>query len=187
MSLIEQANVNPKWFHGIEHLVRHANGYVFWKDRSVEHFTHSDADASERAAHKLAAKCRLLESKGLPVTGRSVLCRAALEAPADTPWLNALMRYYAFFENRGGTVTGVFYTHTNEKEPLETLSICRGADGSVHTQRLSCGAMAYRFAEKRGAVPLDCGFGYETFEGIMQRMSLTPEELDRLLPPSLVS
>lgn len=187
MSPIEQATVNPKWFHGIEHLVRHANGYVFWKDRSVEHFTHSNADASERAAHKLANKCRLLESKGLPVTGRTVFCQAALEAPADTPWLNALMRYYAFFENRDGTVTGVFYTRANEAEPLETLSICKSMDGSVHTQRLSSGAMAYRFAEKRGAVSLGCGFGYETFEGLMKRMSVTPEELDQLLPATLAS
>lgn len=187
MSWIEQAKENRQWFHGIEHLVRRPDGYVFWKERSVEHFTHRDDEASEKAARRLADKCRLLESKGLPVTGRTVLCQAALEAPADTPWLNALMHYYAFFENRDGTVSGVFYTHTNRAEPLEALSVGKRADGSIRSQHFSCGYMARRFAENRGAVSLGCGFGYETFEGIMQRMSLTPAELAGLLPPAFAS
>jgi len=185
--IVEQANANPPWFHGIQHLVRQPNGYVFWRDRSVEHFTHSDVEASERAARRLADKCLLLESKGIPVTGRTVLCQAALEAPANTPWLNALMRYYAFFENRDGTVSGVFYTHANRSEPLEALGVHRRADGSIFTEHFSSGYMACRLAESRGAVSLGCGFDYETFEGIMQRMGLTPQELAGLLPTAYAS
>ena len=170
-----------RWLHGIKHLTRRPDGYVFWKDESVEHFTFVDAGRSLAAAQRLAQKCLLLESKGFPVNGRTVLCRAALEAPADTQWLLALMRYYAFFENKDGTVAGVFYSHASKAEPLEALSIWK-ADGTVRTEMLSSGYMAYRVAESRGASSLsltDCT--YAEFETVMTRTGLTSQELAALL------
>jgi hypothetical protein len=170
-----------RWLHGIEHLTRRPDGHVFWKDACVEHFTFADAVRSLAAAQRLAQKCLLLESKGFPVNGRTVLCRAALTAPANTPWLLALLRYYAFFENKDGTVAGVFYTHADKSEPLEALSVWK-VDGSVKTEKLTSGYMAYRVAESRGAKSLDLtDCTYADFEAVMKRTAITAQELAALL------
>ncbi|KWU23427.1 hypothetical protein [Burkholderia cenocepacia] len=166
-----------RWLHGIEHLTRRPDGYVFWKDAKVEHFTFSDAHRSLAAAERLAARCRLLESKGFPVTGRTVSNKAILEAPAETPLLHALLHYYAFFEGKDGTVAGVFYTRANDSNPLETLSVSK-VDGAVVSEKRSSGYTAYRIAESRGARSVDVtSAGYEEFADVMARTNLTSEEL----------
>lgn len=58
------------WFHGIEHLTKDHEGYVYWKGIRVEHYSFygDDAHAREReAALALARACERCEEKGLPV------------------------------------------------------------------------------------------------------------------------
>ncbi len=57
----------PEWFHGIEHLRIDHEGFVYWKDKQVEHFTPGWAYSEEgkNSAEYLAKKCRHLESLGL--------------------------------------------------------------------------------------------------------------------------
>jgi hypothetical protein len=62
----------PPWYHGIEHLTRDLEGYVYWKGVDVEHhsFIGPDAHAREKAAALMvAARCRHLEATGIPVNG----------------------------------------------------------------------------------------------------------------------
>lgn len=55
------------WFHGIEHLTRDHEGYIYWKGKVVEHYDSPWAGTAEgrEAANRLAARCRHLESIGV--------------------------------------------------------------------------------------------------------------------------
>jgi len=52
----------------IEHLTKDNQGYVYWKNTRVEHYSYSDKDRERIAAENLAADCRLLESDGVKVS-----------------------------------------------------------------------------------------------------------------------
>jgi hypothetical protein len=59
------------WVQGVEHLTRDHEGYIYWKGIQVEHFSFSGKGCQERekaAAEELARRCRILESKGIPVS-----------------------------------------------------------------------------------------------------------------------
>lgn len=62
------------WFHGIEHLTRDHEGYVYWKGSHVEHYSFgSKYDEEAKAAEELARRCRILESRGIkPTCGTAV-------------------------------------------------------------------------------------------------------------------
>ena len=55
------------WFHGIEHLFRDHVGYVYWKGKQIEHYSFTNWEREDKAAHKLADCCRLMESRGLEI------------------------------------------------------------------------------------------------------------------------
>ena len=73
--LVMDGEYEEKWFHGIEHLTIKSSGYVFWKEKEVEHYSPSFADSErgKEAALELAEQCRRLESKGIEVNINSVL------------------------------------------------------------------------------------------------------------------
>lgn len=56
----------PPWFHGIEHLTRNHEGYVFWKGFEVEHYSGTSvySEDGRQAAIELARRCRHLEAIG---------------------------------------------------------------------------------------------------------------------------
>ena len=60
------------WFHGIEHLTKDHEGYVYWKGQQVEHYSFSGREAQEErdSALTLGEKCAYLESHGLKVCSR---------------------------------------------------------------------------------------------------------------------
>lgn len=75
-----------------------ANGYVYWRDVCVEHYSYKDRDAEHAAARVLAARCVSLEERGLPVSGRSASPYSPFaDAPSGTPWVEAMSYYYAMF------------------------------------------------------------------------------------------
>jgi len=51
------------WFHGIEHLTIDWEGYVYWKNKHIEHFTLCWAYSKEafKQAKELERRCKLLE------------------------------------------------------------------------------------------------------------------------------
>jgi hypothetical protein len=64
------------WLHGVEHLTRDHQGYVFWKNVEVEHYSFSGKGSYERekaAAEELGRRCRILESKGIQPTCKSAI------------------------------------------------------------------------------------------------------------------
>ncbi len=57
------------WLHGIEHLTRDHEGYVYWKGSHVEHYSFgSKYEEEKKAAKELARRCRILESRGIKPT-----------------------------------------------------------------------------------------------------------------------
>jgi len=57
------------WFHDIENLTIDHIGYVYWKEKRVEHYNLGWCwtAGAKKQAEELAARCRLLEERGEPV------------------------------------------------------------------------------------------------------------------------
>ena len=65
----------PDWFHGIEHLTIDHEGYVYWKNLQVEHYSPSWAysNAARVSAIELVDRCRIVEKRGDKPTTCSVI------------------------------------------------------------------------------------------------------------------
>jgi hypothetical protein len=90
LNLYERACMTPggyqkPWLHDIEHLTRDHEGYIYWKNHQVEHysFRYSKVDSDgvsgfeqeRKAALELARRCRLLEERGEPVNCTNAIWR----------------------------------------------------------------------------------------------------------------
>jgi len=65
-----EAGYKKPWFHGIEHMTRDHEGYIYWKGKHVEHYSFYGPKAWEeegKEAQELARRCRHLESIGVEV------------------------------------------------------------------------------------------------------------------------
>jgi hypothetical protein len=120
--------VQYHWLHGIEHLTKDGQGYVYWKGKHVEHYSYSDEEKEANAAHKLAERCRKLEAINFPVNGRTAIFENCYDAPAGTPWVTALCRYYSFFKD-GEQVVGIFYRRNIKEGEPEAVAAYRDATG----------------------------------------------------------
>lgn len=84
-------------------LTKLPQGYIAWRGRCIEHFNFRDPVEEQDAARNLANHCEMLEAKGFPVTDRTCRNRALYEqAPAGTPWINAMTSFYAIFADSSG-------------------------------------------------------------------------------------
>lgn len=102
---------DPVWHFGIVGLTKSGDGYVKWKGTTVEHYSFGDAEEEKVAAENLAAHCRLLESNGFPVSWRTASAPEIYgQAPAGTPWREAMLSYYSFFSDRTGKATWAIFS-----------------------------------------------------------------------------
>lgn len=169
------------WFHGIEHMTRNHQGYVFWKGRQIDHYSHSsDHAASRRDALDLAERCRALESKGFPVSGGALSRVCMLQAPADTPWLLALQRYYCFFEPSEGRIPvsneiyGIFY---RTAAVGGVIVVSRSAEGLL-IQRRDSGYQAFHELQDRGLKSMTVDPDYAEITRRLELMEITPAVLE---------
>ena len=65
------------WLHGIEHLTRDHEGYVYWKGRHVEHYDAPWVCSQEgkEQAEEVARRCSIIEARGETPTTLSVIWR----------------------------------------------------------------------------------------------------------------
>lgn len=86
------------WLHGQEHLTKSQDGYVFWKDKQIEHYSFRDKASEARAAKELAQVCRTVESRGMAMTWAS--CSRIYDEARFGQGLSA-NRYHAFWHFTG--------------------------------------------------------------------------------------
>lgn len=60
-------SANRVWLCGVDHVTRDHAGYVSYKGRQLEHFSHSSAEGMRQAAEQLALICQRLERMGRPI------------------------------------------------------------------------------------------------------------------------
>lgn len=172
----------PHWFHGIENLTQKPSGYVYWKGICVEHYSHTDPEASKRDAEDLAVRCRSLETKGFPVTWGNLLRRSLLEAPANTPWLLPMQRNYCFFESNhqeeGGTaaavVVGIFH---REGKDAGVVVVSPAADGSFRMEVMDDAYTAFHAVQSRGFICMQTDPCYTELVLRFENLGASPELL----------
>ena len=180
-------NSYPRWFHGIQFLTQDHEGYVYWRGQHVEHYSFKDEIAEKQAAERLATDCKSLESKHFKVTSRTVLCKAALEAPVDTLWKEAIYKFYAFFK-LDDKVLGIFYhggAEYTEDKPV-SLSNCSSLGIEVNEGKLVVtpfkeSFIAYREATSKGFTPLPADPSYSELVSYLEQMQVPPAMLHGLI------
>ena len=81
--LVSAGYVEP-WFHGIEHMTKDHNGYVYWRGHDIEHYSYHSFEEEKRNALKLGERCRELERWGYPVTLNNCMALHDGEKPKRT-------------------------------------------------------------------------------------------------------
>ncbi len=174
---VTRGTYRNEFFRNIEHLTRDAKGLLFWKEHLIGRFSLVDDARDEQMAQRLAALSRGLEAKGFPLNSRALLSREIQQAPADTPWKQALYSY-ATFMTKGDRVRAVLWTANGR----EMLALEKQSDGSVRS---------WKVGETAGKPPQgmmgDEGFefayvgNYARFEHLISKSRLTPGDIARAL------
>ena len=157
---------------GIEHLTRDPQGYVYWKGVHVEHFSHSDASALNTEAQKLAVRCLALEKKGIPVTSRTAICSILEETPADSPWLEALCRFYTFFEGQGRKVA-ILYCYGGTSVAV----VERKKPDLLEIARMTSAYDAFHAVQSQGLTSTAPHRSYTGLVEFLESSGITPEDI----------
>lgn len=64
-------DMSRMWLLGVENVTRDDMGYVYWRGKNIEHFSHDDPNAMRIAAQSLSLVCRYLERTGCQVNSSS--------------------------------------------------------------------------------------------------------------------
>lgn len=172
-----------RWFHGIAHLTRNHQGYVYWKGIEVEHYSFRDTAAEREAALRLAERCLLLEHIGFAVTSRTVLSPDCYGAAVGTVWQTALSRYYAFF-TKGDVVVGIFYRKTPDQSD-SVFAICMH-EGEVQVTEHADAYEAYHSLQNQGAVSMGPSNTFEETVSRLERLGVSAERLTAEIEGSLL-
>lgn len=165
------------YFKNIEHMTRDAAGLLFWKEHLIGSFSLTDEEQDRTIALKLAAHCRQLEAKGFPLNPRALVSREIQQAPAGTPWKQALYAY-AMFMGQGERIRAVFWTQSRgEMVTLEKLP-----DGAVTSWKIPdpVSERLLKMMQSEGFTP-EYVDGYATFERIILASRLTPQDIARAI------
>lgn len=177
-------NVQP-WLGGVEHLTKAPTGEVYWKGIEVEHYTfRGDHERERQAATALGARCRSLEERGFPINGRTSGIYSPFEnAPAGTPWSEAMLHYYTAFEDEGKAKWLIL---SLPNRAAVALSVVRGEI----VLRFSRGDMGcytlFHVLQNEGLH--SCGERLRTYEGFvtcMKEAGITPEAVGHCLAAGL--
>ena len=100
---VESGEYRKPWLFEVEHLTLDHDGYVYWRDKQVEHFTFYD-DAARRSLRTFSVKrlgpaCRRIEVEGREVTCSSVM-KALDEKTTTTPRSLTIMSTATLIETK---------------------------------------------------------------------------------------
>lgn len=86
--------------HEIQELTKNGQGYIYWKEIHVEHFSYPVSEMTEEAeaSRKLAERCRQLENWKFPVNSQTVAWRWTWFAGWDSLSQTEQNLYHLFFE-----------------------------------------------------------------------------------------
>lgn len=142
---VQGGGYTKRWLHGIEHLTMDTQGYVYWKDKSIEHYSFHDMNAREVAAQRLGEQCRKLEAGGLPVDGATVsrvhLLLGLLDkgTPVALGWAKALVerpQYTVLLAKDGSAAIVMPAGPAGDTEMAAVISLA-SADGSRQVSHLT--------------------------------------------------
>ena len=174
---VTRGTYRKEFFLNIEHLTRDAKGLLFWKEHLIGRFMPVNDEQDKETAQRLAARCRELEAKGFPISSRALLSPEIQQAPADTPWKQALYAY-AMFLTKADRVRVAFWAKAGKAMVL----LERPPDGPV-----LC-SMAQEDTSKALQNVLDkegfkCEYvgDYAEFERLIEKSGLTPADIERAL------
>lgn len=176
------------WLHGIEHLRRDHDGTITWKGIAIDHYAFRCPAEEREAATRLAARCRALEEKNFPVNGRTAIDDNLFPAaPADTPWLKAMLTHYTVFADASGIVKWLVLILGGGN--AAALCVNDGKLETMYTMRSKfvpgCFLLLHALSEQGFT---SCGERLHTYEGFvtaMEESGILPAHVDQVLATDL--
>ena len=161
------------YFKNIEHMTRDSAGLLFWKEHLIGSFSLTGEEQDHMIALKLAEHCRALEAKGFPLNPRAMVSREIQQAPADTPWKQALYTYSMFMSNALRT-RAVFWT----QKRAELVMLEKQPDGAVTSWKISepVSERLLKMMRTEGFAAEYVGC-YAAFVRVISATGLTPEDI----------
>ena len=174
---VTQGTYRKEYFKNIEHMTRDAAGLLFWKEHLIGSFSLAGEEQDRTIALKLAERCRQLEAKGFPLNPRAMVSPEVQQAPADTPWKQALYAY-AMFMSKSDRIRAVFSTRTRG----EMVVLEKQPDGVVTSWKIAepVSERLLKMMQAEGFTPEYIG-GYATFERVISVSQLTPQDIARAI------
>jgi hypothetical protein len=166
-----------RWFHGIEHLTRDYQGYLYWNGAQVEHYSFGDLDRERAAALELAKHCRQLDAIGIPVNSRTALSPDCYGANIETPWKLALRGYYSFFE-KGADFAAIFFCANPPKDGPAPVFIAHSSANVIRFTAEEGAYEAYHFLQDQGFSSLGHSDSFEETVRRLERLGITSDRLD---------
>lgn len=161
-----------------------SNGTVMWKDTPIEHFGLNTMSAELMAAQAttLSQRCAHLEAIGMAVTSRAAISVDCYTAPAGSPWLKVLPRYYTFMR-RGEHTIGLFFQDSADC-PVQPIVVVSSTVGSFPKAFLEGPYSTFHHFQNEGFVALDThGYSYHQVVELLASLSTSPETLENLIYP----
>lgn len=181
---VKAGEYQKQWMYGIEGLARESDGYITWRGTVVEHFSYRNIEDERNSALELAETCRSLEERGLPVTSGTAVWRDCFrDAPAGTPWVNAMLKYYSGFKNpETGNLHIIFHTNRDSVVSISVNDQGTPEMEEIENQEFESGAyLMFHRLQGRGYTKPDDEINFGTYESFVQTMesaNLTPEIVD---------
>ena len=107
-NVVVDGTYNKPYLHGIEHITRDHEGYIYYKGSNVEHYDRDyvNSEDAKNSLLELKRRCEFLERKGVEVTSASVIWGWANHAAEY-----AAERLIELDAALGEGAKGLFYSH----------------------------------------------------------------------------
>lgn len=167
-----------QYFFGIDHLTRTADGYMMWKGKQVEHYSHDKPENMFADAVKLAAGCADLEAKNFPVNARTAICPVMESMPAGSPWKDAALRFYSLAKNNAGRYAATLYSTAFDGVVIIDRDTSSGAT-SVYAMEEAYDA--FHFVASTGLRSIAPVRSYEQLQEFFEASGITPDQVQEAL------
>lgn len=71
-SRIQSGTYSKPWHFGVEGITKDHEGYIYWRNKRIEHYSFCDSERERLATQELGRLCKMLEDQGLEVTWRNL-------------------------------------------------------------------------------------------------------------------
>lgn len=159
-------------------------GYVSWRGIIIEHYSYRDSDEEQSALALLTMRCLIAEGKRFPVNFRTTSRLSSFcGAPKNSPWLDAMLTFYAVFENSvGESVWVILKLSCGHSVAFKKIREAIVMEIGLDSEDSSGSYKLFHLLQARGYRGVfEKTSSYDGFVKAMDQARITPADIQRVL------